>query len=86
MQLVGKLRVRLSCIQPNQAVTATLPLLSERKKGAQQVGTAVLTVQVGRERRATGRAGPSGAGPQGQLSTSRPGTDILQGPLPVIEA
>ncbi len=45
-QMVGKLRVRLSCVQPNQPVTAMLPLLSERKKGAQQVGTAEMTLQV----------------------------------------
>lgn len=46
LQMVGKLRLRLSTLAPNQPVTATLPLLSERKKGAQQVGTAELSVRV----------------------------------------
>lgn len=44
--MVGKLRIRLSCVAPNQTIATTLPLLCERKKGAQQVGTAGVTLQV----------------------------------------
>ncbi len=37
-QVVGKLRIRLSCVAPNTPITASLPLLAERKRGAQAVG------------------------------------------------
>lgn len=40
VQMVGKLRVRLSTLQPDQDISAELPLLSERKKGAHRVGVA----------------------------------------------
>ena len=45
LQFVGKLRVRLSCLQPNHSLSADLPLLGERSKGAQVVGAVQLTLQ-----------------------------------------
>ena len=42
---MGKLRIRLSCVWPNTVHTASLPLLGERAKGAQVVGTVSLTLQ-----------------------------------------
>lgn len=38
-QMVGKLRVKLSCVAPARPITADLPLLSDRSKGAQHVGS-----------------------------------------------
>jgi len=45
LQVVGKLRVRLSCLRPNQEQSADLPLLGERAKGARIVGNMGLTLQ-----------------------------------------
>lgn len=44
--MVGKLRVRLCCVRPHEQLVGALFLLSERKKGAQQVGTADVQLQV----------------------------------------
>lgn len=44
-QVVGKLRVRLSCLWPNRRHSASLPLLGERAKGAQVVGAVGLSMQ-----------------------------------------
>ena len=44
-QVVGKLRVRLSCLWPNSQHSASLPLLGERAKGAQVVGAVSLSMQ-----------------------------------------
>lgn len=44
--MLGKLRVRLSCLAPNTPIAADLPLLSDRKRGAQRVGTAGLELHV----------------------------------------
>lgn len=43
--MVGKLRVRLSCLWPNTPLSAELPLLGERSKGAQVVGAVRLSLQ-----------------------------------------
>ena len=45
LQFVGKLRVRLSCLQPNHSLSADLPLLGERSRGARVVGGVRLTLQ-----------------------------------------
>jgi hypothetical protein len=45
VQVVGKLRVRLSCLWPNTQHSASLPLLGERAKGAQVVGAISLSLQ-----------------------------------------
>ena len=45
-QMLGKLRVRLSCVRPGQPISAELPLLSERARGAQRVGALSLSLQV----------------------------------------
>eukprot|EP00887_Chlorella_sp_A99_P001355 scaffold8.g1355.t1 len=45
-QMLGKLRVRLSCVRPGRPVSADLPILSERDKGAKRVGQLSLTLQV----------------------------------------
>ncbi|PSC71573.1 pollen-specific SF21-like [Micractinium conductrix] len=45
LPLVGKLRVRLSCLAPNAEARAELPLLSERDKGARTVGSVELSLQ-----------------------------------------
>lgn len=37
--MVGKLRVRLSTLSPNQTMTTDLPMLSDRKHGAQIIGS-----------------------------------------------
>jgi hypothetical protein len=42
---VGKLRVRLSCLRPNAALTADLALLGERAKGAHEAGAVRLSLQ-----------------------------------------
>lgn len=44
-QVVGKLRVRLSCLWPNTQHSASLPLLGDRAKGAQVVGAVSLSLQ-----------------------------------------
>jgi len=44
-QVVGKLRVRLSCLWPNTHHSASLPLLGDRAKGAQVVGAVSLSLQ-----------------------------------------
>ena len=57
--MVGKLRVRLSCLRPNAALSADLPLLGERAKGAHKVGSVALTLQASYAstvRRSAGRA------------------------------
>lgn len=45
-QTVGKLRVRLSCLRPNEQLSSELPLVSERSKGARLAGTVGLTLLV----------------------------------------
>jgi len=44
--MVGKLRVRLSTLEPDRNITVELPLLSDRKKGASRVGSAHLSMRV----------------------------------------
>lgn len=44
MQPVGKLRVRLSTLWPNIPLTAELPLLGERSKGAHVAGSIAVTL------------------------------------------
>lgn len=46
LQVVGKLRVRLSCLRPNEQLASELPLVSERSRGARLAGTVRLTLQV----------------------------------------
>ncbi|KAL4424975.1 hypothetical protein ABPG77_002860 [Micractinium sp. CCAP 211/92] len=46
LQTVGKLRVRLSCLRPNEQLSSELPLVSERSKGARLAGTVGLTLLV----------------------------------------
>jgi len=45
-QMVGKLRVKLSCVSPARPITADLPLLSDRSKGAQHVGSLVIEMHI----------------------------------------
>jgi hypothetical protein len=78
-QMVGKLRLRLSCVDPNTLVTATLPLLADRHKGAQQAGTADLSLQVRAPAGAPERTEHCTVRPRGQWGTpaARPGASGL---------
>jgi hypothetical protein len=43
--VVGKLRVRLSCLRPNTPITADLVLLGERSKGGDEAGSVELALK-----------------------------------------
>lgn len=43
--VVGKLRVRLSCLRPNTPLSADLVLLGERARGAHEAGTVKLSLE-----------------------------------------
>ena len=46
LQLVGKLRVRLSTLDPGRQITATLPVLADRRRSGRRVGSAILSLQL----------------------------------------
>lgn len=56
--MLGKLRLRLSSLRPDQVLSADLPLLSDRLKGAKAVASLQLSVQVSFvDRKASSRGG-----------------------------